>query len=642
MRTGKVGVKAAAFLIVLAALSHAQVSPGPLSQAHQSLEGTTQCATCHNFGLGTRGLKCLECHTEIRRRLAENTGYHARAYKASDTQADCARCHLEHNGRQFLLTRLDRKKFEHRGLTGFALEGKHSQLNCGQCHNALHIAAAARPEIKVRDLNKTFLGLGTSCVSCHLDPHAGQLGDDCQRCHSQDAWKPAGAFNHARTNFPLTGLHQNVACAKCHGPKPGEAAARYKGIPFVNCQSCHADPHQGTFKGTCQSCHSTTGWRSILPTNNFDHDKTKFPLHGKHVETPCSQCHKNDNFKTPIAHALCKNCHEDVHRGQFEGRAAGSDCKACHNELAFKPALFTRETHQQSAFKLEGKHFKLDCDLCHQPPGKEAAYITHKLTCVACHADPHGGEFKSAPYEDHCEQCHTQQSFRPSTFSMTRHSKTKFVLVNAHSAVPCADCHKPLAAVSNVNAAHAHGVAPPLARQYHFSDMSCTACHTDPHSTKRTCDTCHNTRNWKQLRNFDHASTKFLLDGAHQRVGCVDCHKTPVLTPVAGSVRVVSADFSRTPKQCFECHEDVHGGQFMAPGKEQDCSTCHSVNNFSSGTFDHNKTTYPLEGAHSKVGCAQCHKQQAEIDGHTVRIYRGAPRNCEGCHSSKMPDLNGK
>ncbi|MGA7412361.1 MAG: cytochrome c3 family protein [Bryobacteraceae bacterium] len=635
-----VWLKAAAVLVILTAAGRAQVSPGPLSLAHQSLEGTTKCATCHNFGLGTRGLKCLECHVEIRRRLTENKGYHARSYKASDTQADCARCHMEHNGRQFLLTRLDRKKFEHRELTGFALEGKHAQLNCGQCHKPSLIPAGARSEIKVRDLDKTFLGLGNQCRNCHEDPHAGQLGDECSRCHGQNAWKPAETFDHSRSNYPLTGLHQNVACAKCHGPKPGETAAHYKGIPFINCQSCHADPHGGSFKGACQSCHSTAGWKSILPTNTFDHDKTKFPLHGKHVETACSKCHKNDDFKTPIAHDLCRDCHEDVHHGQFEGRAAGGNCKACHDEEKFKPALYTREMHQQSAFKLEGKHFQLECEKCHQPAGKDAAYKTGKVTCVACHPDSHGDEFRSPPYENRCEMCHSQESFRPSTFTMARHAKTKFVLANAHSAVPCGDCHKPLSTALNANAAQDKGAPPHVALQYHFSDQSCSVCHADPHSTKLTCETCHNTRNWKELRTFDHTSTKFALEGAHQRTGCIDCHKPAAPAPPTDTARVkISADFSHTPKQCFECHDDIHGGQFMTPGKEQDCSSCHSVTKWNSATFDHDKTSYPLDGAHSKVGCAQCHMQQKEIDGRVVRMYGDARTRCEGCHK---PELNGK
>ncbi|MDP8989030.1 MAG: hypothetical protein M3N41_02985 [Acidobacteriota bacterium] len=129
---------------------------------------------------------------------------------------------MEHNGRQFPLTKLGRKNYQLRGLTGFALEGKHSHLSCEQCHNASHISEVARSEIKMKDLNKTFLGLGRECVNCHQDPHAGQLGPECLRCHNQDVWKPAEGFNHSRTSFPLTGLHQNVACARCHGPKPGE------------------------------------------------------------------------------------------------------------------------------------------------------------------------------------------------------------------------------------------------------------------------------------------------------------------------------------------------------------------------------------------------------------------------------------
>jgi hypothetical protein len=139
----------------------AQISPGPLARAHQSLEGTSKCVTCHNFGIASRGLKCLECHTEIARRVEAHTGYHSRAYNVSPSQADCARCHQEHNGRQYAITKLDRgKKYDHRALTGFALEGKHATLDCEQCHAPNHIAASARAEIKVKDLKKTFLGLG--------------------------------------------------------------------------------------------------------------------------------------------------------------------------------------------------------------------------------------------------------------------------------------------------------------------------------------------------------------------------------------------------------------------------------------------------------------------------------------------------
>ena len=90
-----------------------QISPGPLTGAHQELEGATQCATCHSFGIGQRALKCLDCHTEIAGRLAAKQGYHSKEYRAAENQLDCARCHLEHNGRDFAITKFDRNGFDH-------------------------------------------------------------------------------------------------------------------------------------------------------------------------------------------------------------------------------------------------------------------------------------------------------------------------------------------------------------------------------------------------------------------------------------------------------------------------------------------------------------------------------------------------
>ena len=113
----------------------AQISPGPLSRAHHDLEGPTKCASCHTFGLGERGLKCLDCHTEIRKRIEAKRGYHARAFNASRGSMDCARCHLEHNGQQFQITKLDKANFNHNGLTDFPLLGKHKALTCETCHD---------------------------------------------------------------------------------------------------------------------------------------------------------------------------------------------------------------------------------------------------------------------------------------------------------------------------------------------------------------------------------------------------------------------------------------------------------------------------------------------------------------------------
>lgn len=62
-------------LILCAGTSSAQISPGPLARPHRSLEGTTQCVSCHKFGAGEATFKCLECHTEIASRMVAHSGH---------------------------------------------------------------------------------------------------------------------------------------------------------------------------------------------------------------------------------------------------------------------------------------------------------------------------------------------------------------------------------------------------------------------------------------------------------------------------------------------------------------------------------------------------------------------------------------
>jgi len=86
--------------------AQAQISPGPLSRAHQTLEGSTHCASCHKFG-GQAALKCLECHTEIAARLNAHRGLHASYGLNPASSQECAKCHSEHNGEDFPLVKWD-------------------------------------------------------------------------------------------------------------------------------------------------------------------------------------------------------------------------------------------------------------------------------------------------------------------------------------------------------------------------------------------------------------------------------------------------------------------------------------------------------------------------------------------------------
>ncbi|HSB75643.1 MAG TPA: cytochrome c3 family protein, partial [Terriglobales bacterium] len=303
-----------AWLLLIPAAGWAQISPGPLARAHQSLSGATQCTSCHKLAAGAASFKCLECHRDIASRVEARRGLHASFGAVSPSQKECATCHSEHNGENFALIRWNPTPgaFDH-SKTGYALEGKHAGLACARCHTAAHVAAGERASISVKDLNRTYLGLSRACVSCHQDQHQGRLGQNCQQCHGLTGWKslsfPVGQFDHSRTRYALTGLHQQVACQKCH-LAGADGKPRYTGLSFSTCTACHADPHRGTFAGSCQSCHNTGGWKRVSAAavnERFDHSQTKFPLLGKHAEVRCDQCHAGGDFKRPVAFQKCSD-----------------------------------------------------------------------------------------------------------------------------------------------------------------------------------------------------------------------------------------------------------------------------------------------------------------------------------------------
>ena len=625
------------FLLALfscAAPARAQISPGPLARAHQSLSGVLNCTKCHDLGAGGVKFKCLDCHTEIRDRLAQNRGMHAVWVGTKGTSKDCVQCHSDHNGADFPLIRWQpsREALDHR-QTGFALTGAHAGLRCEQCHNAREILPAARAGIQVKDLNHTYLGLTNSCIGCHEDEHRGQLGANCTQCHTTTAWKPASGFNHAATKFPLTGTHATVACAKCHTSlADAKPYIRYTGFAFETCTACHTDPHKGSFKGTCQSCHNTSKWTQVAQLEGFDHSKTAFPLLGKHSSVACSECHTGGDFKTPVAHATCAACHSDYHRGQFLARAGGADCAVCHTVDGFKPSTFGVKEHAASSYPLEGRHAEVKCEECHIPKGKNTVFRITQTECSSCHEDVHKGQFAAAPYENRCERCHSVAEFRPAHFTLARHQQTGFPLTGGHLAVPCGQCHqeRPRGSITPV--------------KFRFEDRSCAGCHADPHSgqfreqmaAKRAdgraagCEACHTTVQWKELHGFDHAKTRFPLLGSHRAVACVDCHLPPSLETTLEHV-----NFGAAPVQCSACHNDLHAGQFASRRDVTDCSGCHNVNRWKPAAFDHDtRTPFSLQGAHQNVPCAGCHMLKRVVRGQNVLFYKPTPAHCADCHGN--------
>lgn len=626
------------FLTWVAAPASAQISPGPLSRPHQSLNGSTNCASCHKFG-GQAALKCLDCHTEIASRLSAHKGLHSTYNIPSGSSQECARCHSEHNGEDFPLIKWDIKSFNHKDA-GYVLEGKHAGLACAKCHNPSHISSQERAAIKIKDPSRTYLGLSTNCATCHEDKHKGRLGQNCLSCHNFVDWKAIniGQFDHSKTRYPLTGMHLKVECAKCH-TAGADGKPQYVGIPFNQCSDCHKDPHHGSFPQGCQSCHNTSGWKKIslqAVNQRFDHSKTKFPLEGKHASVDCAQCHANGDFKKPLIFAKCMDCHKpDPHNGQFAKRTDGGECASCHTVDGWKPSKFTVKEHASTAYPLQGGHARLECAQCHIPKGKDTLFKVKFDRCTDCHGDRHAGQFAAAPYFNACDRCHTVNGYKPSTFTLAKHKETHFVLTGGHVAVPCADCHKESAEFQ-----------PKPAVVYRWKNLNCSSCHSDPHKgqfkermlqiradgSPAGCEACHTTKAWRELSGFDHSQTKFPLLGTHRATACIDCHKPPNL-----ETRLLNVDFKAAPTQCEDCHQDVHGKQFAKAGITR-CVECHNSMKWKPSLFDHDKRTeFALRGAHQNVRCAGCHKLSREVDGKPVLFYKPTPKECAACHGANNP-----
>lgn len=563
------------------------MSPGPLAAAHAALDGPLDCFRCH--GTGERGLDrhCLACHKEIAATIDAGSGLHGR-----QRLAECARCHPDHAGRDFALIQWEEgspERFDH-AKTGYSLEGKHARLGCDKCHQAKFAVSPIAKLAPGRDRAHGYIGLDRACASCHDDPHAGALGRACDQCHTVEGWEPASRFRHDASAYPLTGKHATTRCDACHraarlalpADARGRPGARWKPLPYGECSDCHDDPHAGRLGPACGRCHVTDDFKTIV-RDQFDHDRTRYPLRGRHRGVKCVACHDPRSPRgTMLRFDTCDACHRDAHGGTASIGGASADCAACHSVETFKPSTFTIAMHGKSGYPLVGKHAVVACAACHPKrtgiaaSGLGPAAVQLRLAhaaCTDCHRDPHRGRFDAGGERAQargCLACHDETGFRPTTYDIVAHAQSRFPLTGAHRAVPCSQCHKALAGArptSGPGSAREEG--PPLEFRERF--VSCRDCHDTPHGTqfdarddRGACETCHGVEKFKPATAFNHRRlTAFPLTGVHERVPCARCH--PERITESGAREVV---YRPLPHECRDCHIKLvptHAGEAPPP-----------------------------------------------------------------------------
>ncbi len=527
--------------------------PGQVIAGHAKWE--EECTKCHKrFDKAAQSGLCLDCHKDVRQDVEQQRGLHGRFKE----RHECKDCHTEHKGRAENIAPITEDTFDHE-RTDFHLRGAHAnakKVECKACH---------KPKIKYRDTP-------SECYSCHKkdDQHKGKAGTVCADCHTERNWKEI-RFDHDKTRYKLRNKHREVPCKDCH------ANDRYKDTP-MDCYSCHKkdDKHKGQEGVHCEDCHDERSWEKAP----FDHNKSRFPLIGKHATVECKKCHLTPAFKD--APLDCYSCHkkDDAHKGRY-----GDKCEICHGESDWKAITFDHDLH--SKYPLRGGHITTKCESCHK--GRLYKDPT-PIECYACHKkdDKHKTRFS-----DKCERCHTERVWRTLLFEHDR--DTTYSLKGYHQKTKCDSCHKGILYKDK-------------------TPTDCYACHKkdDIHRSNfgDKCDTCHNEQNWKMV-TFDHDhDTKYPLIGRHRTTTCESCHTGRLYR-------------DKTPTACYACHKnvDVHRRRL---GTE--CQACHNTRDWKIWDFDHDtRTKFKLEGAHKGLVCYACHTERMD-----KKVT--APSTCVGCH----------
>ncbi|MCP4290241.1 MAG: hypothetical protein GY780_00225 [bacterium] len=341
----------------------------------------------------------------------------------------------------------------------------------------------------------------------------------------------------------------------------------------------------------------------------------------------CGKCHK---LGSQDVTAKCLDCHQEIQSRQSnkKGLHAGQDFNRCVNchvdhqgrdfDLIHWPDGRDSFDHKKTGHQLMGAHQKVSCRQCHkvefnqqttsltqQGTNLARTYLGLSTQCLACHKDPHQKQFA-----DGCITCHDQNKWQPAP--LFSHNNSKLPLTGMHKKVACNKCH----ISKQLNDKKA------VVQYTGLSFSQCTDCHADPHKNSfgSDCTSCHDTSGWLVIngKGFDHNMTDYKLVGLHNTVRCEGCHSGNRKKPLFDN--------------CSRCHRDTHNATGLKRKHLMQCDLCHDVMGFKPSTYNldlHQKSEFPLQGAHRAVSCQLCHTRQSSSGKWDLKLPFS---DCRSCH----------
>ncbi len=353
---------------------------------------------------------------------------------------------------------------------------------------------------------------------------------------------------------------------------------------------------------------------------------------------------------------FCIDCHNNVHVGQFNVKMNVNSCSECHATTSFKKDLTF--DHNQTQYKLVGKHKDLSCVECHvatnesykliwpnfhlksrldsktveqtSPKSKFKFAQLKEQQCLTCHQDFHGGQLGK-----NCAQCHDELAWKPAKFD--HNTQSKFALKGKHSELKCEECHKPTSSAIIFKNKRV------VLTQFKPIKSNCVDCHQDYHmgQLSNNCTQCHVEQSWKKITFNHNLNSRFKLQNKHAEAKCADCHKpTSQKIEYKNEVRFV-VKYKPISPQCYECHKDPHKGNFG-----RSCVDCHNDKNWKAVKDFHRNFT--LTGVHYTLDCNECHKDGKKLGGMSQNcltchqkddIHNGMLPNCTACHAQQFWDI---
>lgn len=521
---------------------HANKTRFPLEGPHRK-----PCASCHTQTATRSPTKnCDSCHKDLHEGRFQKIG-------------ECSVCHLSSTWGPEI-------RFDH-GRTRMALLGRHAAVSCRACHRGKTPAEYENFDSLVKLVAAPAKGkkgqqVSIDCLGCHQhqNVHKKQFkSEQCLQCHLKpgevkQSLDPKNVQERVKighgpgTPFPLVDGHA------IDGVRIKDCRACHKNDQFRNtpsqCAACHEDRlHKGSLgKDNCQKCHEGARWAAT----RFDHDKSNYPLVGKHKDARCESCHPNRRYKPTSQNCADAGCHlkDDAH-----GRSLGLRCEQCHSPTG-QVTFDHNDPKAKDRYRLEGKHNAVRCQGCHP----SLKYKPTPTVCQDCHADP---EAHKNELGLRCQGCHKPTGWK---LIHTGHDLFPNRFGGAHDRLVCKECH-------------------PKGRVLQGLAQLCIGCHQrdDVHhnSLGPRCGDCHTQQTFAGAR-FYHDRVGCTLTGVHRVLPCADCHKGGNYVGLSGA--------------CVSCHRDdaVRAAALrvttdgMPPGAANrhdaqiSCGSCHNTASFRS------------------------------------------------------------